>query len=72
MTEADPLATAITPIAEVTERAALAPLDVEEVSLEQIKSETLLRLREPSDRPWDYPLAQAVQSAMAQLAGDRH
>ncbi|MBC6479587.1 MAG: hypothetical protein GDA56_19215 [Hormoscilla sp. GM7CHS1pb] len=55
------------PIAEVTELAALAPQDVEEVSLEQIKSETLLRLREPSDRPWDYPPAQAVQSAMSQL-----
>lgn len=67
MTEVDPLATAITPIAEVTELAALAPLDVQEVSLEQLKSETLLRLRESSDRQWDYPPGEAVPSAMAQL-----
>ncbi|MGK7905530.1 MAG: hypothetical protein AB4352_29815 [Hormoscilla sp.] len=67
MTQEDPLATAITPIAEVTELAALAPQDVEEVSLEQIKSETLLRLRDSSDRPRDYPPGEAVQSAMARL-----
>lgn len=67
MTEVDPLATAITPIAEATEIAALAPQDVEEVSLEQIKSETLLRLRESSDRQWDYPPGEALPSAMAQL-----
>lgn len=67
MTEVDPLATAITPIAEVTELAALAPLDVREVSLEQLKSETLIRLRESSNRQWDYPAGEAVPSAMAQL-----
>jgi len=67
MTQEDPLATAITPIAEVTELAALPPQDLEEVSLEQLKSETLLRLRDPSDRPRDYPPGEAVQSAMARL-----